>query len=73
MHVPVTTEDVLIKEVKIDYVRKIKYLGVMVDDVLSWGDHIQYTSTIFDARHQWWEARVKIFECWKNVDNIKSM
>ena len=23
------------------------------------------TSTIFDARHQWWEARVKIFECWK--------
>ena len=31
------------------------------------------TSTIFDARHQWWEARVKMFECWKNIDNIKSM
>ena len=30
-------------------------------------------STIFDARHQWWEARVKMFECWKNIDNIKSM
>ena len=31
------------------------------------------TSTIFDARHQWWEARVKMFQCWKNIDNIKSM
>ena len=31
------------------------------------------TSTIFDARHQWWEVRVKIFECWKNIDNIKSI
>ena len=31
------------------------------------------TSTIFDARHQWWEARVKMFECWKNIDTIKSM
>ena len=31
------------------------------------------TSTIFDARHQWWEARVKMFECWKNIDNIKSL
>ena len=31
------------------------------------------TSTIFDARHQWWEARVKMFECWKNIDNIKSI
>ena len=28
MHVPITTEDV--------------FLGVMVDDMLSWGDHIQY-------------------------------
>ena len=42
MHVPITTEDVLIKGVKIDYVRKTKFLGVMVDDMLSWGDHIQY-------------------------------
>ena len=41
MHVPITTEDVLIKEVKIDYVMKTKFfLGVMVDDMLSWGDHI---------------------------------
>ena len=31
------------------------------------------TSTIFDARHQWWEARAKMFECRKNIDNIKSM
>ena len=31
------------------------------------------TSTIFDARHQWWEARVKMFECWKNIDHINSM
>ena len=42
MHVPITTEDVLIKGVKIDYVRKTKFLCVMVDDMLSWGDHIQY-------------------------------
>ena len=31
------------------------------------------TSTMFDARHQWWEARVNMFECWENIDNIKSM
>ena len=42
MHVPITTEDVLIKEVRIDYVRKTKFLCVMVDDMLTWGDHIQY-------------------------------
>ena len=34
---------------------------------------LTWTSTIFDARHQWWEARVKMFECWKNIDNINSM
>ena len=42
MHVPITTENVLIKDVKIDYVRKTKFLGVMVDVMLSGGDHIQY-------------------------------
>ena len=42
MHAPVTPEDVLVKDIKIDCVRKTKFLGVMVDDILSWGDHIQY-------------------------------
>ena len=42
MRAPVTPEDVLVKDIKIDCVRKTKFLGVMVDDILSWGDHIQY-------------------------------
>ena len=38
-----------------------------------WCQSRDITSTIFDARHQWWEARVKMFECWKNINIIKSM
>ena len=42
MHVPVTTEIVSIKDVKIDYERKIKFIYVVFDYMLAWGDQIQY-------------------------------
>ena len=40
MHVLVTTEDVLIKDVKLVDVRKTEFLGVVVDGMLSWSDYI---------------------------------
>ena len=46
MHVTVTKGDVLIKGVKMDYVGKTKLLHVMVDDMLSWGDHTLYKRKI---------------------------
>ena len=38
----VITKDLIINEVKISQVEKTKFLGVYIDNVLSWKDHIQY-------------------------------
>ena len=38
----VITKDLIINEVKISQVEKTKFLGVYINNVLSWKDHIQY-------------------------------
>ena len=38
----VITKDLIINEVKMSQVEKTKFLGVYIDNVLSWKDHIQY-------------------------------
>ena len=38
----VITKDLIINEVKVSQVEKTKFLGVYIDNVLSWKDHIQF-------------------------------
>ena len=38
----VITKDLIINEVKVSQVEKTKFLGVYIDTVLSWKDHIQF-------------------------------
>ena len=42
MNMPVTSEGVFMKDVKTDYARKSKFLGVIVNDILPYVNRIQH-------------------------------